>query len=341
MTDSGEAPSLFAALGSEEGCLRLSTAFYARVAVDPILRPLFPGKSLRCAREEFSAFLIQFFGGDEERTQYRWWLSLRESHSRFDLEEAHRAAWVERMRETLASEALGKDTEEALSEFFLQASLYILGGDPGLPKHPELEALWERQLALDEVIRILSERADEAAVTRAEALMDRPSLMVGILARMMDAGRHELLAYVLQTITRTDAFRRARFNGRSLLHFASGQGTSAAVRALLDQGIDPNLQDSGGHSPLYRAASHRDPDECSAILHELIAAGADVDHSGGATRATPLHEAVRRSNVAAVRTLLFSGADRHRRDRQGSTPYDRALRRNNPEVMALFGIANG
>jgi hemoglobin len=69
---------LLEALGGEAGCKRLRMEFYARVGKEPVLRPLFPGKSLRCATEEFAAFLIQFH---EEQTQYRWWLSLRESHA--------------------------------------------------------------------------------------------------------------------------------------------------------------------------------------------------------------------------------------------------------------------
>ena len=69
------------ALGGETGCERLSAAFYARVGTDPVLRPLFPGRNLRCAIEEFAAFLIQFLGGDEEQTQHRWWLSLRDNHT--------------------------------------------------------------------------------------------------------------------------------------------------------------------------------------------------------------------------------------------------------------------
>ncbi len=50
-------------LGGEAGCKRLSAEFYARVGKDPVLRPLFPGKSHRCAIEEFAAFLIQFLNG--------------------------------------------------------------------------------------------------------------------------------------------------------------------------------------------------------------------------------------------------------------------------------------
>src|SRR6266404_3450919 len=93
--------ALLEALGGEEGCRSLSAAFYARVGKDPVLRPLFPGKSLRCATEEFAAFLIQFLGGDEEQTQHRWWLSLRESHERFRIGSVERGAWLKHMQATL------------------------------------------------------------------------------------------------------------------------------------------------------------------------------------------------------------------------------------------------
>src|SRR5882724_11450573 len=85
----GMNPEFLGALGGEDGCRRLSAEFYARVGQDQVLRPLFPGKSLRCATEAFAAFLIQFLGGDEEQTQHRWYLSLRESHARSQRSEEH------------------------------------------------------------------------------------------------------------------------------------------------------------------------------------------------------------------------------------------------------------
>src|SRR5579871_1266318 len=77
-------------IGGEAGCKRLSAEFYSRVGKDPVLRRLFPGKSLKCAIEEFAAFLIQFLDGDEAHTQRRWWLSLKESHARFRIGPAER-----------------------------------------------------------------------------------------------------------------------------------------------------------------------------------------------------------------------------------------------------------
>ena len=51
---------LYEAFGGAAECRRLADAFYARVENDPLLRPLFPGTTLRCAIDEFSAFLAQF-----------------------------------------------------------------------------------------------------------------------------------------------------------------------------------------------------------------------------------------------------------------------------------------
>ena len=109
--------ALLEALGDEEGCRRLSAAFYARVGNDPVLRPLFPGKNLRCATEEFAAFLIQFLGGDEKQTQYRWWLSLRESHARFQIGPNARRAWLRHMEATLDAAPLDEATRNALRHF--------------------------------------------------------------------------------------------------------------------------------------------------------------------------------------------------------------------------------
>src|SRR5215510_5912020 len=122
-----EACTVLEALGGEEGCRRLSTAFYARVGKDPVLRPLFPGKSLRCATEEFAAFLIQFLGGDEDQTQRRWWLSLRESHARFRIGPAERKAWLKNMRAALAASTFDETTRDALRQFFEHSSAYVIG----------------------------------------------------------------------------------------------------------------------------------------------------------------------------------------------------------------------
>src|SRR5580700_11721189 len=133
------------ALGGEAGCKRLSAEFYARVYKDPLLRPLFPGKSLRCAIEAFAAFLIQFLGGDEKQTQYRWWLSLRESHARFQIGPNARRAWLRHMEATLDAAPLDDVTRNVLRDFFSRSSTYVIGRDTAEPDHEEVAARWSEQ----------------------------------------------------------------------------------------------------------------------------------------------------------------------------------------------------
>src|SRR3984885_3492191 len=140
---------LLEALGGEEGCKKLSAAFYARGGKDPVLRPFFPGKTLRCATEEFAAFLIQFLGGDEKQTQSRWWLSLRESHARFQIGPSARGAWLKHMEATLDAAPLDDATRNALRNFFSHSSAYVIGRDTAESGHEELAARWSEQRAVD------------------------------------------------------------------------------------------------------------------------------------------------------------------------------------------------
>src|SRR5437764_8577309 len=117
--------SLLEILGAEAGCKQFARDFYARVAISEVLKPLFPGKSIRCATEEFAAFLIQFLGGDEEQTQFRWWLSLRESHARFQIGPNARLAWLKQMEATLDAAPLNDATRNALRHFFSRSSAYV------------------------------------------------------------------------------------------------------------------------------------------------------------------------------------------------------------------------
>src|ERR1700730_3958030 len=117
---------LYHAIGGTATCRKLSAAFYARVARDSVLRPLFPGKTLNCAIEEFAAFLAQFLGGPSEDAQRRWWLSLRESHLRFKIGQKERVAWISNMLKALDDIPVEERVRSALREFFDQASVYLV-----------------------------------------------------------------------------------------------------------------------------------------------------------------------------------------------------------------------
>ncbi len=328
--------SLLEALGGEAGCKRLSVEFYAGVAKDPTLRPLFPGKSLRCAIEEFAAFLIQFLGGDEDQTQYRWRLSLRESHARFRLGPAERSAWLKQMGAALEAIPLDEGTRTALRQFFLHSSAYVIGKEAAAPEHEELAARWNEQRVLDNAIAAIAAGHDHQAIALAPRLMSRPSVFVGLLARMMQSGRTELIGFVVDQAERNGSLATRRFNGRTLLHYAAGAGCLELVALLLRQGADPDIQDHGGHTPLYRAGNECESATGPEVVRALVRAGANVNACGGVMRATALHMAARRGYVEIARALLDCGASIEARTTKGDTPLQRAINCRKDKVTQLL-----
>jgi len=119
-------PNLYEALGGKSACRRLAVAFYARVERDPLLRPLFPGKSFTCAIEEFAAFLAQFLGGPSEDSQRRWWLSLRESHLRFQIGDRERKAWLAHMAGAFDDVHVAEPLRGAFLHFFERSSAHVV-----------------------------------------------------------------------------------------------------------------------------------------------------------------------------------------------------------------------
>jgi truncated hemoglobin YjbI len=324
------------ALGGEAGCKRLSQTFYARVATDPTLRRLFPGKTLKCAIEEFAAFLIQFLGGDEEQTQHRWWLSLRESHARFRISPAERRAWLKQMTATLDASLLDEETRKALRQFFESSSAYVIGDDAPGPEHKELAARWDDQRVLDDAVTAITAGNDSDATRRAARFVSRPAVYVGLLAQMLRCGRPGFISYVENAVERDPSLRARRSGGRALLHYAAGTGCLPVVKLLLRLGTDPDVRDTGDHTPLYRAAN-----ECAwrmgpEVVRALVRAGADVNARNGVTRATALHMAARRGFVEIAQTLLDCGAETDARDRKGDTPLERAVNCRKAAIVQLL-----
>lgn len=325
------------ALGGEAGCKRLSAEFYARVGKDSVLRPLFPCRSLRCATEEFAAFLIQLLGGDEDQAESRWWLSLRESHARFRIGAAERSAWLKHMQATLDAAPMDEDTRKALRQFFFRSSAYVIGKEAAGPESEELGARWAEQRTLDKSIAAIAGGHVEEALALTPRFASRSSVFVGLLARMMQSRRNALILFVIDAVEREPSLMTRRFAGKTLLHFASGAGCLDVVKSLLRLGADPNTRDSGGHTPLYRVANECGSDAGPEIVRALVYAGGDVNAHGGVARTTPLHMAARRGFMGIAQALLDCGAAAGAKDIKGDTPLQRALNCRRKEVARLLG----
>ncbi|HWC96806.1 MAG TPA: ankyrin repeat domain-containing protein [Candidatus Sulfopaludibacter sp.] len=335
------ATDLFEAIGGSAKCYELSAAFYARAAKDPTLRPFFPGKTQRCAIEAFAAFLVQFLGGPVADTQHRWFLSLRESHARFEIGERERGAWMEQMTKALRDVDLSESLRRQLREFFETASGYLVNRGPAdapARVHGEMGALWDEQRALDEAVQAVR----QGDLARMIALVEGPLLQArfqrssAVFAQFVGVLMGS--EYALQLLQENPSLARQYFSGRTLLHVASAAGDLPFVTTLLHYGVDPNILDGGGHTPLYCVAN-----ECpggAAIVNALVHAGADVHACDGAKRCTALHMAARRGNVEAAAALLDCGANLEARDTLRETPLRRAVNCGQTAVAALL-LARG
>jgi len=316
---------MFQALGGVAGCRKLSETFYRRVAKSSILKPLFPGKTMTCAIEEFAAYLVELLHAPGADSQRRWWVSLRESHARFKIGPRERAEWLRLMGETIDEVVPEASTRDALRQFFQISSAYITNAPDETPRTFELEPQWKVQLTLDNAIAAIRGSKTEEAIALSDQV--EPARRAGLLSEMIGSGNRKLLDYALRHIDPS-----ARFAGRTPLHIAAGKGVLPAVEALLKAGADPNVLSALGHTPLYDAANQAGTPE---IVRALIQAGADVNLSNA------LHMAARRGNLAVAEVLLEHGAEINRRDKKGDTPLKRALNCRKPQVAALLAARGG
>jgi hemoglobin len=126
----GRADTFFAAVGGEETFRRLVDAFYAGVADDPVLRPLYPEEDLRPAAERLRMFLIQYWGGPSTYSQLRGHPRLRMRHAPFAVNAAARDAWLRHMRDALDTLALPAGYDQALWDY-LRSAAESLRNTPG------------------------------------------------------------------------------------------------------------------------------------------------------------------------------------------------------------------
>jgi uncharacterized protein len=118
-----------------------------------------------------------------------------------------------------------------------------------------------------------------------------------------------------------DPDRGDRF-GDPAIHWASYGGASAAVDALLAGGADPTIVTH--HGDALAIAMRRGFREIVETL---------VRHTGTGTGDSPLHEAARRGDVAAIEEALARGDEPDAENRIGYTPLMEACREGREPVV--------
>ena len=96
--------------------------FYAGVAEDPILRPVYPEPELAGARHRLTLFLIQYWGGPTTYDQERGHPRLRMRHAPFAIGPVERDRWLVHMRAAVAEIAPPPEVAAELERYFAMAA---------------------------------------------------------------------------------------------------------------------------------------------------------------------------------------------------------------------------
>ena len=89
--------SFYEQVGGEAFFADLVSQFYAHVATDPILRPMYPDSDMKGAAERLQMFLEQYWGGPTTYQENRGHPRLRMRHAGFHINAAARDAWLNAM----------------------------------------------------------------------------------------------------------------------------------------------------------------------------------------------------------------------------------------------------
>ncbi|MBA3295269.1 MAG: globin [Actinomycetota bacterium] len=117
-------------VGGHDTFSRLVAHFYAGVAVDPILRPIYPEENLGPAEERFRMFLEQYWGGPSVYSDQRGHPRLRMRHAPFAIGEVERDAWLSRMRQAVDSLNLTPEQDETLWSYLTMAAQSMINRFP-------------------------------------------------------------------------------------------------------------------------------------------------------------------------------------------------------------------
>ena len=117
--------TLYERVGGEAFFIALVDSFYALVAVDDLLRPLYPA-DLEPGKGHLAAFLAQYWGGPPHYSMERGHPRLRMRHARFPIGQATRDAWVRHMAAAVEGAGLPHEDAAELMTYFEQTATFLM-----------------------------------------------------------------------------------------------------------------------------------------------------------------------------------------------------------------------
>ena len=118
--------SFYEEIGGEAFFADLTAQFYAQVADDPILRPMYPESDLKAAAKRLQWFLEQYWGGPTTYQENRGHPRLRMRHSEFHINLAAHDAWLKAMRAAVDGVEMKPEHKEQLWGYLEMAAAAMI-----------------------------------------------------------------------------------------------------------------------------------------------------------------------------------------------------------------------
>ncbi|RJS45109.1 globin [Nocardioides cavernaquae] len=130
-TVSTEAATFYDEIGGMDTFRRIVDRFYAGVAEDPLLRPMYPEEDLGPARERFTLFLAQYWGGPSTYSDERGHPRLRMRHAPFEVTPAAAQRWLIHFRAALDEAALTPAQDTQFWDYVTHAAQFMINTPAG------------------------------------------------------------------------------------------------------------------------------------------------------------------------------------------------------------------
>jgi hemoglobin len=114
--------SFYERVGGQKTFNELVSHFYALVAVNPVLRPMYPDSDLKAAAQRLEMFLVQYWGGPTTYSEQRGHPRLRMRHAPFHIATKERDEWLNCMRQAVDGLEINADLRTELWNYLEMAA---------------------------------------------------------------------------------------------------------------------------------------------------------------------------------------------------------------------------
>lgn len=114
--------SFYDEIGGHDTFAKIASVFYREVALDPVMKPMYPEEDLGPAEDRLRMFLEQYWGGPTTYGETRGHPRLRMRHMPFHIDPDARDRWLRHMRMAVDEAQLSPLHEATLWDYLERAA---------------------------------------------------------------------------------------------------------------------------------------------------------------------------------------------------------------------------